>query len=300
MTDNFRGILAILASSAGFVVNDAIVKVVSAELPNSQIIVIRGVMATLILGTAMFMTRGWRSPRVLLTPPMLVRLIASAFATLFIVAALRHLPLASVSAILQVTPLAVTAGAALMLGSHVGWQRWTASIVGLAGVMLIIKPGTASFVPEAWIAMVAVVFTATRDLATRFVDHAVPSLLIAAASSLMVTIGGLCLMPFEVWVAPSHKSLLLLAGASSALYFAYYFGVVGMRVGEIPVVAPFRYSLVLLALLLGYLIWGHVPDALSFAGIAVVVLAGLYLLHREQAVARAARRQAQLAQRSAT
>ena len=110
MTDNFRGILAILASSAGFVVNDAIVKVVSAELPNSQIIVIRGVMATLILGTAMFMTRGWRSPRVLLTPPMLVRLIASAFATLFIVAALRHLPLSEIHASCSVaTPVAQSA-----------------------------------------------------------------------------------------------------------------------------------------------------------------------------------------------
>ncbi len=170
MTDNLRGILAILASSAAFVVNDAIVKTVSAELPNSQIIVLRGLMATAILALAATIAGAWCHPRALLQKPMLVRLLASGAATLFIVASLRHLPLATTSALLQVTPLIVTAGAALLLGAKVGPHRWMASLLGFAGVLFIVKPGTDSFVPEVWIALTALIFTATRDLATRFVD----------------------------------------------------------------------------------------------------------------------------------
>ena len=183
MTDNLRGILAILASATGFGVNDALIKLVTEELPTGEIIVLRGLLATNILAYAATLASAWRPPRILLQPAMLIRLVASAFATLFVVMSLRHLPLPTIAAILQVTPLAVTAGAALLLGATVGWRRWTASLVGFSGVLLIIRPGSASFVPEVWIAIVTLVFAATRDLTTRFVDHSVPSLFIAVASS---------------------------------------------------------------------------------------------------------------------
>lgn len=291
MTDTVRGILAILASSTGFAVNDALVKIVTTDLPNSQIIVLRGAMATLILAIATTIAGAWRPPSVLLQTPMLIRLITSAFATMFIVAALRHLPLATTSALLQVGPLAVTAGAAILLGASVGWRRWLASIAGFLGVLFVIKPGTGSFVPEVWIGIAALLFTATRDLTTRFIDPTVPSLLVAVASAGIITIGGvgLALSSFDApWVKPGATAMLLLLCAAMCLYFAYYFGIVAMRVGEIAVVAPFRYALILEALLLGYLIWGHVPDQWSVLGIAVVVAAGLYLLHLEQAASRSA------------
>lgn len=289
LTDNLRGIIAILVSSTGFAVNDAFVKLVTAELPNSQIIVLRGVLATIVLGIATTLARAWRPPSVLLQTPMLIRLIFSAFATMSIVAALRHLPLATTSAILQVGPLAVTAGAALLLGMPVGWRRWLASIAGLIGVLFVIKPGTSSFVPEAWIGIAALVFTATRDLTTRFIDHSVPSIYVAVASSAIISIGGLALIPFDsAWVAPSAWSWALLVACAVSLYFAYYFGIVAMRIGEISVVAPFRYALILESMVLGYLFWAHIPDAWSLFGTAIVVLAGLYLLHRETIAAKAA------------
>lgn len=289
LTDNLRGILAILASATGFVINDAFVKLLTTELSNSQIIVLRGLLATLVLAGATSIAGSWRHPRVLLQKPMLIRLVGSAFATMFIVASLRHLPLATASAIFQLGPLAVTAGAALLLGAPVGWRRWLASIAGFVGVMFIIKPGTASFVAEAWIAMVALLFVAVRDLTTRFIDPAVPSLFVAMASAAVIAFGGLFLIPFDAaWVAPSVTAWALLAGCGVSLYFAYYFGVVAMRIGDLAVVAPFRYALVLESLLLGYMFWGHVPDTWSFVGIAIVVLAGLYLLHRERIAAKAA------------
>ncbi len=282
MTDNFKGILAVLASATGFGVNDALVKLATEDLPTGEIIVVRGIMATMILTAAAMHGKAWVSPNVLLQPAMILRLVASAFATLFIVMALRYLPLPTTSAILQVTPLVVTAGAAVLLGSHVGWRRWCASLVGFAGVLLIVRPGGAGFVPEAWIAIAALLFTATRDLTTRFIDHSIPSLFIAVASSAAITLAGFTLLPFETWVRPSPRAMLLLSGAAAALYFAYYLGIVAMRTGEIAVVAPFRYALIILSLTLGYLIWGYVPDAVSFAGIGLICASGIYLLHRER------------------
>ncbi|MBS0243043.1 MAG: DMT family transporter [Proteobacteria bacterium] len=282
MTDNMRGILAMLASAAGFVANDATVKLITAELPNGEIIFLRGLVATSIMGLVTSILRGWRSPRVLAEPAMLLRLSTAALATLFVVAALRYLPLPTTNAIIQVSPLVVTAGAALLLGAHVGWRRWAASGAGLLGVLLIIKPGAAGFVPEAWLALACLACSSTRDLTTRFVSSKVPSILLTFATSAIITLAGLALCPFEQWIVPSPYALKQIMFTGMALFFAYHFGIVAMRTGEIPVVAPFRYSSIVLALLLGYLLWGYVPDAVSLCGIALVVSAGLFLLFTER------------------
>lgn len=282
MTDNLKGILAMLASSAGFVANDATIKFVTAELPNGQIIFLRGLVATALMGLVTSILGGWRSPLVLLRPAMAMRLLAAALATLFVVASLRHLPLSTTNAIIQVSPLMVTAGAAVLLGAEVGWRRWTASIVGFLGVLLIVKPGTAGFVPEAWLALACLAAAASRDLLTRFIDHSVPSILVTFATSAVITLVGLALLPFETWVMPTPRALWLLLFSAACLFCAYHFGVVAMRIGEIPVVAPFRYASIVLALVLGFAIWGHVPDLVSLLGIALICLAGLYLLFRER------------------
>jgi drug/metabolite transporter (DMT)-like permease len=283
MTDNLRGIAAILASATGFVVNDAIVKLATEELPTGELIFIRGVISTGLIGVVAWWFGAMRPVSVLLQGPMLIRIIAAALASLTIVMALRYLPLAITTAILQVTPLAVTAGSAILLGASVGWRRWTASIVGLAGVLLIIRPGGAGIDAHIWIALVSLLFTTARDLTTRFIDQSVPSLFVAFASSACITLSGCALLPFETWVMPTWYAVGLLTAAAMAVFIGYHLGIVAMRTGEIAVVAPFRYSTILLALLLGYLLWGFVPDAISLAGIVVVCAAGLYLLRRERA-----------------
>lgn len=286
MNDNLKGILAMLASATGFVANDATVKFVTQELPNGQIIFFRGLVATALMGLVTSILGGWRSPAVLIKPAMALRLAAAALATLFIVAALRHMPLATTNAILQVSPLLVTAGAAVLLGAHVGWRRWTASCIGFVGVLLIVKPGMDGFVPEAWLVIAALIGSSMRDLVTRFVDHSVPSIFVTFATSAVITLVGLGMMPFETWIMPTPRALWLILLSSVCLFCAYHFGVVAMRIGEIPVVAPFRYTAVVLALILGYAIWGHMPDTISLTGIALIVAAGLYLLYRERAVVR--------------
>jgi drug/metabolite transporter (DMT)-like permease len=285
MNDNLRGILAMTASATGFVLNDALVKLATEELPTGEIILLRGLIATSIMGLVVSMAEGWRPPGVLMKPAMVVRLLTAGLSTIFVIAALRHLPLSTTSAILQVSPLVVTAGSALLLGAAVGWRRWTASLVGFLGVLLVVKPGTDGFVPEVWLALAALLLSSTRDLTTRFVDRAVPSILVTWATSVVVTLVGLALMPFETWVVPSLRASLLISASSAFLFVAYHFGVIAMRTGEIPVVAPFRYTMIVSAIALGYLVWGHVPDPVSMLGIATICAAGLYLLYRERMLA---------------
>ena len=288
MNDNAKGIVAMLASAAGFVANDATIKIVTEELPNGEIIFLRGLAATALMGLITSNMRGWRSPAVLLRPAMALRLISAALATLFVVASLRYLPLSTTNAVIQVSPLVVTAGAAILLGAHVGWRRWVASIVGFIGVLLIVKPGSAAFESSAWLALACLAAASTRDLITRFIDQSVPSILVTFATSAVITLCGLGLLPFETWVVPTPRALWLLMFASVCLFFAYYFGVLAMRIGEIPVVAPFRYTSIVLALILGYAIWGHVPDIASLCGIGLICGAGLYLLVQERRPSRSA------------
>jgi drug/metabolite transporter (DMT)-like permease len=284
MTDNLRGIVAILIASLAFVCNDTAVKLVSDELPSGEIIVIRGIIATLMLFLGCAVTGALRPLSLLLAPAMMLRLASAAAATMFIVLSLRYLPLATMTTVMQVTPLAVTAGAALVYGETVGWRRWAAALTGFLGVLLIVKPGSAVFGFAAYLALTALVFTTTRDLTTRGIDRTIPSMFIAAGSSAAIMMTGFIVAPFEgPWLVPSAWALGFMTASGACLFVANTFMVTALRTGEIAVVAPFRYVPVPLALALGYWIWGDVPDSLAFLGIALVIGAGLYTLHRERA-----------------
>jgi drug/metabolite transporter (DMT)-like permease len=282
MTDNARGILAMLIGSTAFVMGDAMVKLVTAELPGGEIIVIRGVLATALLAIGVVAMRAMRPISVLLTPMMIVRLVTAAGATIFVVLTLRYLPLATVNCVVQFTPLAVTAGAALVWGERVGWQRWLAAFTGFLGVVLIVKPG-GSFGAAAYLALTTLMFTTIRDLSTRGLPRDVPSILVAAASAVVITLGGFLVAPLDAaWSMPSGRAWLCLCVAASCLFVANTLLIVGFRTGEIGVVAPFRYVPVLLSILLGWWFWGDLPDAVAFVGIGLVLAAGLYMLHRER------------------
>jgi drug/metabolite transporter (DMT)-like permease len=288
MTDNLRGILAVLAASTAFVGHDATVKLVSAEMPASQIVILRGVIATAMLGAGVLALRAMRPLRILRTPLMPLRIAAAAGATVFIVLALRHLPLATNTTVLQATPLLVTAGAALFYGDAVGWRRWLAVLTGFLGVVLIVKPG-GDFGAAAYLILAALACTTARDLSTRGLPKDIPSILIAAVSTGVATLSGFAILPFDgSWSVPTPWAWAVLTVCGACLFIATTFMTVGLRTGEIAVVAPFRYAPVPVSLLLGFWLWGDAPDGLAWLGIALVLGAGLYTLHRERASLRRA------------
>ena len=288
-SENIRGIVAMLASMAVFVVNDTLVKVAADSLPTGEAIFVRGVFtvalcACLIVGTG----AAWALPHAL-SPRVLLRGLADVGGTVFFLSALVRMPMGDVFGILQFTPLAITAAAALFLGAKVGWRRWSATCAGLIGVLIIVRPGGDAFTPYAVLVIISVLFSVARDLLTRGVGTGVPTLVIAGASASIVTLSSLGFTLFETWIWPSPVGVMLLAGASVALLAGQFYLIAAMRTGEIAVVAPFRYSIILWAVLSGYLVWREVPDLATWMGIAIVSAAGLYTFLREQHLARAAR-----------
>lgn len=283
LSDNARGALFMALAMASFAANDAIIKFASGHINVGQIMLVRGVMTTTVVFLLAWRTGALRHPRVLFRPMVLIRTLCEMAATITFMSALARMELANASAILQSLPLAITLGAALFLGEPVGWRRWLAIIAGFLGVMMIIKPGPDGFSSAALLAIAAVFFTATRDLVTRKMYRDVPSLTISAFTSMATTcLGAVILVPMGGW-RPMETDVLIAVAAASVLILAGYQAIIAaMRSGEISFVAPFRYSSLIWAILMGIYIFGELPDGWTIAGATVVIFSGLYTFYRER------------------
>ncbi len=288
-SENLRGIAAMLAAMGSLIVNDCFLKIAAHELPTGEAIFLRGLFATLLCIGFLAATGALGALRLAAAPWVQVRAGADVVATILYLHALMHMPIADATALLQFTPLAITAGAALFLGARVGWRRWLATAIGLVGVLIIVRPGGAGFNAYALLALSAIAFVTVRDLVTRRVGAAVPSMVVAATSSAAVMMGSALLALFESWVWPPMSALLLLFLAGVGLLGGNYWIVVAMRTGEIAAVAPFRYSVILWAIAAGLVVWGEVPDLPTWIGIAIVTGAGVYTILRENRLARLGR-----------
>lgn len=283
---NGFAIFAMLLATAGFLFNDTLVKLTSTEVSFGQVIFARGCFCILLLG-AICLYRGvfahWRD---LFNRYVLMRAFFEVVSTALYLSALRNLPIANATSILQALPLVVTAGAAIFLGTRVGWRRWTAIAVGFSGVILIVRPGLDGFDVWSLVVLASVLTMTGRDLVTRFAPSHVPSIGISLVTSTSVTIFGAVLAMYEGWEPISNHNLSLLALSAIFLTIGYVFITASVRVGDISIVAPFRYSAVLWAMGLGFLVWGELPDAATSVGTAIVVATGLYTLWRERKLMR--------------
>ena len=284
--DNGRAIAAMTLSTAGFILNDSLVKLSADDLPFGQILIVRGGFSIILMLAAFIATDGHRHIRSLLHPAVAIRTLAETMATLFYLTALFHMPIGNSTAILQAMPLLVTAGAAIFLKAPVGWRRWTAIGIGFIGVLLIVKPGLAGFNIWSLSALAGVICMALRDLATQRVPWEASTFGVALASIIAVTILGIGFNVDEGWHPMEPKVYVYLAGAAALIVVGYVTLIMAMRIGEISVVAPFRYAAVLWALLLGYLIWGDLPDLLTVIGILIIISTGIYTFVREQRLSR--------------
>ena len=285
-SDNMRGALLMMGSMAAFVFNDACMKVVLDDVPLFQAILLRGV-ATVVMMVVMSRWLGglnFRMPR-RDWGLVLIRSMSEIGATYFFINALFHMPIANVTAILQVLPLTVTLSSAMLFKDKLGWRRLLAIMVGFAGVMIIVRDGLTGLNTYALYALIAVGFVTVRDLCARRLSPGVSSVTIALIGAMAIvcfaTIGSIG----TEWVAISGKSAGLLAGATLFIIGGYLFSVMTMRVGEVSFTAPFRYTSLLWALLLGFVVFGDWPDNLTMLGIAIVVATGAFTFYRERKLA---------------
>ncbi|WEX07235.1 DMT family transporter [Chelativorans sp. AA-79] len=287
LSANLRGALFMAVAMAGFTVNDTLVKSVLPSMNMGQAILLRGVFATALL--VFLIARAGSVPplRVLSGKAVLTRVACEMTATVSFIFALSHLPLANVTAVLQALPLAVTMGATFVFAEPVGWRRWSAIAVGFLGVLVIVRPGFEGFSAWSLLALATVAACAVRDLSTRFIPADVPTAWVSAATATGVTLCGLVLIPLTGgWTPLTLPSAAFLFGAAGAIVIGYQFVIMAMRQGEISFMAPFRYTALLWAVLLGYLVFGDVPDGLMLLGSTLVVASGLYALYRERVAGR--------------
>lgn len=301
ISDNTRGALLMMASMAAFTLNDASMKALSDELPLFQALFLRGV-GTVVLMALLAMAQGAFRASVSRRDwgVIALRSLAEVGAAYFFLTALFNMPIANVTAVLQALPLTITLAGALFLGEPVGWRRLLAICAGFIGVLMIVRPGPEGFNTYAIYALVAVGFVTLRDLAARRLSPETPSMLAALSAAAAVTVFSLFLSVFEPWAPVSPKAALQLSAAAVFVIAGYAFSVVVMRRGDISFVAPFRYTGLLWALLLGLVIFGEWPDTLTLIGSGIVVATGLFSFYRERRRAVRARRAATQASRSGT
>ena len=213
MTDNLRGIIAVLIASDRVRAQRRLVKLVSAELPSGEIIVVRGVLATILLTAGVVALGATRPISILMTRMMLHAPCRGRRGHDFHRLSLRYVPLATVNTVLQATPLLVTAGAAIFYGERVGLPRWMAALTGFAGVLLIVKPGNAHMGTAAYVVLIALAFTTMRDLTTRGLERDIPSIFVAAVSAVVITLAGFLVAPFDTaWTMPTPGAWGLMMG----------------------------------------------------------------------------------------
>jgi drug/metabolite transporter (DMT)-like permease len=284
--DNMRGAALMTVAMFGFAVEDMCIKLLSAHLPTWQIILLLAIGGSTVSAIVLVARREALWSKAFLAPAVLLRNLGEILGTLCFVTALALIPLASATAILQSAPLLVTLGAALFLGEQVGWRRWSAISAGFVGVLLIVRPGTDVFDPQALFALFGTLGLAVRDLATRRIPRATSSIQLSLLAFLSLIPAALLLShwsdaPIVLPTAPVWG----LAIATVLIGVVAYATITGaMRAGDISFVTGFRYSRLLFALVIAFAVFGERPDAMTILGASIVVGAGLYTLWRERKV----------------
>ena len=287
---NRRGILAMSLSMACFVANDALVKHVSASLPSGQLICVRGLMATaLMLAVAQGMGLLKQVP-LMANRSLWLRAFLDGLASLVYLTAVFHLPLGQATAINLASPLFAILMAMWWLRERVTLMRGLAVITGFFGVLLVVQPAADAFNAYSLLAVLGTLLHATRDMLTRRIPAHIPAVLISLSTALSVAVLAGVLSRFQVWQPMALASLLQLGLAAVFLCAGYYSLILAMRNGDVSVIAPFRYSGLLFALVLGYLLWDEMPNWLAWMGIALLVGSGLTILQTERRRQQAAER----------
>lgn len=283
MSDTLRGAALMVGAMACFAIEDALIKGLSGVFAPAQIIWMLGLGGSLAFAVWLHVRGlGAWSP-LYLNRRVLMRSGFEVFGTLCFVSALALIPLALASAVIQATPLVVAMGAALFLGATVGWRRWLAIAVGFAGVLVIIRPGAASFDPATLLAVGGMFGLAARDLATRTMPAEISGARLSLHAFAALVPTGLALQAVLglPMVLPNMAQIGILA-LCVAIGMVGYLTIVGAtRLGDISVVSSFRYSRMLFALVVGGIAFGERPDLWTIVGVTIVIATGLYTLIRE-------------------
>ena len=283
LNDNMKGAALMTGCVFAYVINDAFMKLLFSEIALFQAVFLRSMITVPPVLVMAWITKvtirnlSNQDKRLIL-----VRVGAEICTTIAFLTALKYMPLANVTAILQALPLAITMAAAFFLAEPVGWRRWSAILVGFIGVLIVVRPGLEGFNIYALSALVAIIFITVREISTRKLTSEVPTVTVALSTAVGSALFAGIMMIGTEWHAVSAVSWLLIIGAAVAVLIATLLSVMAMRTGEIGFVSPFRYTSMLGAIGLGILMFGDWPDQLTLVGTFIIVITGMYSFHRER------------------
>jgi drug/metabolite transporter (DMT)-like permease len=295
LSNNQRGIAAICGCMAAYTVNDVLVKQILRTYPIGEVIFVRGVMCALLIGAVALAFGHGQRLRTALSRDLAARSVFDGLSTIGFIAALAHMQLANLAAVLQIAPLLITALSVVIYREVVGWRRWTAISVGFLGALFVIKPVPSAFNIWAIVAAASALCAALREIQTRRIGHDIPVLVVAFWGAVGITLFGLILIAIEDWRAIGSGDLIQLFVAAIFVGIAIYLLALGFRDVDLSVVAPFRYSYLLTSAIGGYFIFAELPDGWTVVGAILIVGSGIYTLHRE-----AVRRRALVAKAAVT
>ena len=284
-----KGAALMTACVSAYVINDAFMKLLFSEIALFQAVFLRSIITVPPILIMVWITKvAIRNLSKQDKRLILVRVGAEIFTTITFLTALKHMPLANVTAILQALPLAITMAAALFLAEPVGWRRWSAILVGFVGVLIVVRPGLEGFNIYSLSAFMAIIFLTVREISTRKLKSEVPTITVVLSTAVGSTLFAGIMMIGSEWDTVSAVSWLLILGAAVAILIATLLSVMAMRIGDIGFVSPFRYTSMLGAIGLGILMFGDWPDQPTLVGTVIIVSTGIYTFHREQKVSRKA------------
>ena len=290
--ENLRGAAFMVFAMLSFAIEDALIKLLAVRLPAGQVVALiclGGFLAFLVWARL----RGqplW-SPAYL-NGKVILRSLSEVVGTCLIASALALIPLTTVSAVIQATPLVVATGAALFLGQEVGWRRWLAILVGFAGVLIIVRPGMDGFVPATLLAVAGMLGLAARDLLTRSLRVPLSGVQLGIHAFALVTPAGFLLAwaQGQPLLMPEGGEWFLLGLSVVIGMIAYLAIIAATRSGNAGIISSFRYSRMVFALVIGYLLFAEIPDTATLVGATIVIASGVYTLWREARLHRASLR----------
>ncbi len=275
-----KGILCMIAASALITMNDALVKLVTEALPVGQVLFIRAAFLSVLISVFVVRRLGVGALRVRDRRSHALRAISLISSTFLFTFSLRYLSLPVAATVASAGPLFVTALAPVLLGESVRWRRWAAVVVGFSGVVLITRPTGGGLHWLVLLPLGSAFASALADIVTRHMTATESSISILFYTTLGLLVASLMTAPFG-WSEPGAREFALLALAALFEGAGLYLMIESFRHGEATIVAPFRYLMLLWAVLLGLVIWGDFPTWNVFAGAAAIMGSALYIFHRE-------------------
>jgi drug/metabolite transporter (DMT)-like permease len=277
------GIALMLAGVCMFSFGDALGKFIVATYSVGQLMLLRACAALALIGPSIWRRRA--EFRHIERPWLqLVRIVLSTLeiAAFFLAAA--YLPLADVTTYYLATPIFVTALSAVVLREQVGWRRWSAILIGFCGVLIALHPSAQTITWPAMIALAGSLAFSWLMLITRSL-RATPDIVLASAQFLGSLVFGIAVAPFG-WIAPTWAHLGLFFAAAAISVCALFCVNRSLKLAPASTVAPYQYSMILWAVMFGYLVFGDVPQAHTALGAAIIIAAGLYIFLRERELGR--------------